>query len=83
MFCSAIPVIKRFMFRTEERMKPLDDFLAKTLPKAVMNYTPKYLRFAGWCQAKCKPGKGCKWRRQPGMTWRELMKLCPKRSKEG
>lgn len=64
-------------------MEPLDNFVGKTLPRVVGKPIPEDLKFAGWCRAKCKIGEGCKWRYRREMTWGELMKLCPKKSKGG
>lgn len=64
-------------------MRPLDNFVGKTLPRVVGKPILEDLKFAGWCRSQCKIGKGCKWRYRRGMTWGELMKLYPEKSKEG
>ena len=42
-------------------------------------------KFSYWCRFNkdgCKPGEECKYRRQQGMTWEKLAKLCPKKNKK-
>ena len=64
-------------------MRPLDDFVGRTLPRVVGKPVPEHLRFAGRCRSQCKIGEGCKWRGQRGMTWERLMELCPKKKRVG
>lgn len=41
-----------------------------------------YQRFAPKCRTTCKPLKGCKQRKEKGMTWNKLEKTCPKKKKK-